>query len=103
MDDVQIPVKVGKNQDELIKQTAEALGKGGFEVKKLIKTGDSEELMKYLLHDYLAKQDKIWLRLKFNMSRKKRGVRSAPDIKSYTEFENMVDSMGLTKETLRAC
>ena len=56
--------------------------------------------MKYLSYDYLAKQDKIRLRLKFNMSKKKRGVRTEPDIKSYKEFEERVNSMGLSKRNL---
>ena len=100
MDDVQIPVKPGEDPDQLIKQTAEALERGGFEVKKWIKTGDPEEPVKYLSYDYLAKQDKIRLRLKLNMSKKKRSVRSEPDIKSYKEFEDKVNSMGLTKRNL---
>ena len=74
MDDVQIPVKKGESPDELIKQTEEALEKGGFEVKKWITTGDHAEPVKYLSYDYLAEHDRVRLRLKFNMSRKKRGV-----------------------------
>ena len=100
MDDVQIPVKPEEDPDQLIRQTAEALERGGFEVRKWIKTGDAEEPVKYLSYDYLAKQNKIRLRLKFNMSKKKRGVRTEPDIKSYKEFEERVNSMGLSKRNL---
>ena len=40
MDDVQIPVISGENVSELIKETQEGLGKGGFPIKSWTKTGE---------------------------------------------------------------
>ena len=100
MDDVLIPVMPGENPDALIKQTAGALETGGFEVKTWVKTGDRGPPVKYLSYDYLPEQDRIRLRLKFNISKKKRGIRMEPDILSFSEFSDTVARVGLTKRNI---
>ena len=101
MDDIQIPIlSKEEDVDEFIQQTEAGLKKGGFSVKSWIKTGQDVAPQKYLCYDYYPKDDKIKLRLRFNMSKKRRGMRLEADIPDYDEFENYVKQRSLTKRNL---
>ena len=101
MDDVQIPVlNPSENVNELIRETEQGLEKGGFPIKSWTRTGQEGPPRKYLCYDYFPATDQIKLRIKFNMSKKKRGVRVEPDIENYDAFEDIVRKRGLSKRNV---
>ena len=98
MDDLNIPLySPDEDSDEMIKETSAALAAGSFEVKSWVRSGDKAPSQKYLSYNYFPENDVIKLRLKINLSKRRRGIRLENDLLNYEEFEEKVKRNGLTK------
>ena len=100
MDDINLPTfRQDEDLDDMVSQVDLGLRRANFNVKDWTKTGD-DCITKFLSYNYDAKKDMFSLRVKFNFSPKKRGVRCSPDIQSLEEFISLVREHGLTKRNL---
>ena len=96
MDDVLV-VSIDKSNpvQKMVQEVDTALNKGNFQVKQWTKTGDTGQV-KFFSYMYHPQFDTFNVRPPVNWSPRKRGARSAPDVKNIAELQEHAKLFQLT-------
>ena len=83
----------------MIQEVDTALNKGNFQVKQWTKTGDTGQV-KFFSYMYHPQFDTFNVRPHVNWSPRKRGARTAPDVKNIAELQQHAKQFSLTKRSV---